>query len=167
MTQESFVPSVFATFTDPMGEFIPKPTGPDDFTILANAQAAAKLSSADQAKLANALARVDHPTIFTDETLDCARCHMAAPLGQNVGRDQLHLSETGDPDAFSPDGHWVTAQEMKATDFSFRSSTNLDVPIVNVHAFSYANSLPAINQRTVNETAAAVQFLNDSFYRAK
>jgi len=38
---------------------------------------------------------------------------------------------------------------------------------VNVHAFSYANDLPAINQRPVNETAAVVQFLNDSFYRAR
>jgi hypothetical protein len=166
MTKETFFRG-FATSTDPMGEFTPKPTGPDDFTILTDAQAAAKLSSADKAKLANALARVDNPTIFTAETLDCARCHLATPLGQNVARDGLHLSETGDPDAFSPDGHWVTAEEMKTTDFLFGSSTNTEVPLVNVHAFSYANRLPAINQRTVNETAAAVQFLNDSFYRAK
>lgn len=56
---------------------------------------------------------------------------------------------------------------MKTTDFSFGSSANRDVPLVNVHAFSYANKLPAINQRTVNETAAVVKFLNDSFLRAR
>jgi hypothetical protein len=165
-TLERFVRG-FSTTVDPMGQLIPKPTGPDDFTILADAQAATKLSSADQAKLANALARVDNPAIFTPDTLDCARCHLATPLGQNVARDRLHLSETGDPDAFSPDGHWVTAAEMKTTDFLFGSSTNPVVPLVNVHAFSYAFARPTVNQRTVNETAAAVQFLNDSFYRAQ
>jgi hypothetical protein len=157
----------FATSADPMGAFTPKPTGPDDFTVLADAQAALALSAADKAKLANALARVDNPAIFTADTLDCARCHTATPLGQSVARDRLHLSETADDDAFRPDGHWVTADEMKTTDFSFGSSTNPDAPLVNVHAFSYANQLPAINQRTVDETAAVVKFLNDSFLRAR
>jgi hypothetical protein len=155
----------FATNTDPVGMFTPKPSGPDDFTILADAQSAVALPAADKAKLATALAHVDSPASFTAETLDCARCHLATPLGQNVARDRLHLSETADPDAFKADGRWVTADEMKTTDFTFGSSTNLVPPSVNVHAFSYANSVPSINQRTVNETAAVVQFLNDSFYR--
>jgi len=165
-TRESFNRG-FATNTDPMGMFTPKPAGPDDFTILADAQAALALPAADKAKLVNALARVDSPAVFTADTLDCARCHTATPLGQNVVRDRLHLSESADPDAFKPDGHWVTADEMKTTDFTFGSATNLLPPIVNVHAFSYANDVPSINQRTVNETAAVVQFLNDSFYRAQ
>jgi len=156
----------FATSTDPMGLFTPKPTGPDDFSVLADAQMALALSAADKAKLANALARVDNPTVYTPDTVDCARCHTATPLGQNVARDRLHQSETADADAFKPDGRWVTADEMKTTDFTFGSSTNPDVPSVNVHAFSYANRLPSINQRTVNETAAVVEFLNDAFLPA-
>jgi hypothetical protein len=84
-----------------------------------------------------------------------------------VARDRLHLSETDDTEAFQPDGHWVTADEMKTTDFSFSSAANRDVPAVNVHAFSYAGQLPSVSQRTVNETAAVVRFLNDSFYRAQ
>ena len=99
--------------------------------------------------------------------VDCTRCHTASPLGQNVARDRLHLSEADDTDAFHPDGHWVTADEMKTTDYSFSSATNRDVPAVNVHAFSYATQLPSIGQRTVNETAAAVEFLNNSSYRAQ
>lgn len=157
----------FQTSTDPIGMITPKPTGPDDFSVLADVQTALALSAPDQAKLANALARVDNPAIYTPDTVDCARCHTATPLGQNVARDRLHLAEGSDADAFKPDGHWVTADEMKTTDFSFASATKTNVPLVNVHAFSYANSLPAINQRTVNETAAVVQFLNDAFYRAK
>ena len=155
----------FATTADPVGVFTPKPTGPDDFTVLADAQTALALSAADKAKLANALARVDNPTVFTADTLDCARCHTATPLGQNVARDRLHLSETADADAFKPDGRWVTLDEMKTTENSF--TANGDGTLVNVHAFSYASRLPAINQRTVNETAAVVKFLNDSFLRAR
>ncbi len=141
----------FQTSTDPIGSFTPKPTDPDDFTVLADVQ----------------LARVDNPTIYTPETVDCARCHTATPLGQNVARDRLHLSETADAEAFQPDGRWVTADEMKTTDFSFASATNPNRPAVNVHSFSYADGLPAINQRTVNETAAVVRFLNDAFLAAK
>lgn len=163
-TKETFFRG-FQTSTDPVGSFIPKPAGPDDFTVLADAQTASGLSAADKAKLTAGLARVDNPTIFTPETMDCARCHTATPLGQNVARDRLHLSEADDTDAFQPDGHWVTADEVKATDFSFSSAANRDLPVVNVHAFSYANQLASVSQRTANETAAVVQFLNDSFYR--
>ena len=165
-TKETFFRG-FQASVDPVGSFIPKPTGPDDFTVLADAQTALALSAADQAKLTAGLARVENPSIFTPETVDCARCHTASPLGQNVARDRLHLSEANDTDAFHPDGHWVTADEMKTTDFSFGSAANRDVPSVNVHAFSYASQLPSVSQRTVNETAAVVQFLNDSFYRAQ
>ena len=165
-TKETFFRG-FQASVDPVGSFIPKPTGPDDFTVLADAQTALALSAADQAKLTAGLARVENPSIFTPETVDCARCHTASPLGQNVARDRLHLSEANDTDAFHPDGHWVTADEMKTTDFSFGSAANRDVPSVNVHAFSYASQLPSVSQRTVNETAAAVQFLNNSFYRAQ
>jgi len=162
-TEQSFFRG-FQSSTDPIGSFVPKPTGPDDFTVLADVKSALMLSAADQAKLSRALARVENPSIFTPDTLDCARCHTASPLGQNVARDRLHLSEADDDDAFHPDGKWVTAEEMSATDFSGASQTNPDVPLVNVHAFSYAIERPSVNQRTVNETAAVVQFLNDSFY---
>ncbi|MEO8902185.1 MAG: hypothetical protein ABI488_09910 [Polyangiaceae bacterium] len=165
-TKETFFRG-FQTSTDPVGSFIPKPTAPDDFTVLADAKTALALPVADQTKLKTGLARVDNPTLFTPDTVDCARCHTASPLGQNVARDRLHLSETDDEEAFQPDGHWVTTAEMKATDFSFGSATNPDIPAVNVHAFSYATKLPSVNQRTVNETAAVVRFLNDSFYRAQ
>ena len=162
-TEQSFFRG-FQSNTDPIGSFVPKPTGPDDFTVLADVKSASMLPAADQAKLTRALARVENPSIFTPDTLDCARCHTASPLGQNVARDRLHLSVADDADAFQPDGKWVTAKEMSATDFSGSSPTNLDVPLVDVHAFSYAIQRPSVSQRTVNETAAVVQFLNDSFY---
>ena len=82
-------------------------------------------------------------------------------------RDRLKVSETSDADAFKPDGHWVTADELATTDFTFGSAQNGGVPAVNVHAFSYADGIPAINQRTVNETAAVVSFLNDSFLQTQ
>ncbi|HYQ01884.1 MAG TPA: hypothetical protein VER96_24595 [Polyangiaceae bacterium] len=49
---------------------------------------------------------------------------------------------------------------MAITDVSFGRT---DAPAVNVHAFSYAQAIPTINQRTVNETAAVVAFLNDNY----
>ena len=52
---------------------------------------------------------------------------------------------------------------MAPTDFSFG---RMDAPAVIVHAFSYAQAIPTVSRRTVNETAAVVAFLNNSYLRS-
>ena len=49
---------------------------------------------------------------------------------------------------------------MAITDVSFG---RMDAPAIIVHAFSYAQAIPTVNQRTVNETAAVVAFLNNNY----
>jgi hypothetical protein len=56
------------------------------------------------------------------------------------------------PARFAADGINVLASEMTAT---FDATARF-----HLHAFSYSGTDPAINQRTVNETAAIVEYLS-------
>ena len=142
------------------GIFTPGPTGPDDFTALAKEASAASLSAAERVKIAAALVHFANPAFTTPDSVDCAQCHTADPLGFNIGLKKAGISTTDHPDAFKRDERWVLETEMAITDVSFG---RMDAPAVIVHAFSYAQAIPTINQRTVNETAGVVAFLNNNY----
>ncbi len=70
----------------------------------------------------------------------------------------LGLTRSGNPAAFVPDGAWVLPSEMQPTE--------PNTGFLNVHAFSYTlNRQVAVNQRTVNESAAVVQYLNTNLLK--
>jgi hypothetical protein len=142
------------------GSFTPGPTGTDNFTALAKEASAPMLSTTEKASIAASLAHFTNPAFTTPDSVDCAQCHTADPLGFNIGAKKAGISTANQPDAFMRDDRWVLETEMVATDFSFG---NINAPGVNVHALSYALGVPTISQRTVNETAAVVAFLNNNF----
>ena len=105
-----------------------------------------------------------HESGFHDARFgDCAQCHTADPLEVNIAAKKAGISTADHPDAFKPDERWVLEAEMAPTDFSFG---RMDAPAVIVHAFSYAQAIPTVSRRTVNETAAVVAFLNNSYLRS-
>ena len=142
------------------GTFTPSPTGSDNFTALAKEASAPTLSATEKASIAAALVHFTNPAFTTPDSVDCAQCHTADPLGLNIGVKKAGISTANQPDAFKRDDRWVLETEMVATDVTFG---RMDAPAVIVHAFSYAFGIPTINQRTVNETAAVVAFLNNNF----
>jgi hypothetical protein len=129
----------------------------DDFMVLMNPPEASALSEAEQRGKLTALVRIENPNVHSPNTVDCVTCHIATPATKLVVEPTLGLSAADIAEAFAPTGDAVSADELEPTfennDFS-----------VNVHAFSYDGELIGINQRTVNESAAVVQFLSEQTF---
>jgi hypothetical protein len=124
----------------------------DDYTPLDDGTAE-NLSPSARETAFDALVRVENPRDNSPNTIDCGRCHLATPTEKLVALPLFSLDDTTGPLAFQPDGTSVTEADMTAT---FGTQFGL-----NIHAFSYFGTLPGINQRVVNETAAVVEYLND------
>ena len=112
----------------------------------------ATAATLDARKLAfDAALRIENPHTNSPDTIDCASCHLAMPARTMVG-EQLGLTETGDANQFVPDSS-IPAADLALT-------TQLDSNgILNIHAFSYRDINPMINQRVINETAANLAYL--------
>jgi len=95
----------------------------------------------------DALVRVENPAENSANTIDCARCHLATPTEQLIAMPLFSLVDTLSPLAFAPDGTHVTQADLAP---SFQNAPGNLGP-VNIHA---------ISQRTANETAAIVAYLN-------
>jgi hypothetical protein len=130
------------------GQFLPATTSADNITVLADHAASA---ASVQPALA-AIVKIDNPTKHSPDTIDCASCHLASPLAALVAVPNFSFDEAKDPNAYAASGGSVSASEM--------TSTFDHTALLNLHAFSYIGKNPSINQRTVNETAAIVEYLN-------
>lgn len=133
------------------GRFMPATTDPDDLTVVADTVNAGQLSPSARAAGFAAVVHVDHPARHSPNTIDCASCHFATPVSRIVG-PMFSFVEAQHPDVFTADGTFVQQAELTPT---FNAAVGFDV-----HAFSYFAQTPAINQRTVNESAAIVDYLN-------
>jgi hypothetical protein len=125
----------------------------DDFMVLLDVQVAQQLSRAEQQSSLASLLRVENPGHHSPNTVDCVSCHAATPATQLVVEPRLQLSREGVAGGFAPDAQLFAAAELEPT-FDDRE------PLTNVHAFSYTGAGVGINQRTVNESAAVVQYLS-------
>jgi hypothetical protein len=129
----------------------PTTTSTDNIATL-ESMTTATAATLDARKLAfDAALRIENPHTNSPDTIDCASCHLAMPARTMVG-EQLGLTETGDPNQFVPDSS-IPAADLAQT-------TALDTNgILNIHAFSYRDVDPMINQRVINETAANLAYL--------
>jgi hypothetical protein len=129
------------------------PSGSDDDFIVLEAPKAAQALGRDEQDAAFAkLLRVENPGFHSPNTIDCVTCHIATPATKLVAEPLLGLTADDAPDAFKA-GKSVPASELSAT---FEN----EEPLTNVHAFSYTGTRAGINQRTVNESAAVVEYLS-------
>jgi len=133
------------------GSFSPATTSSDNLVPLANVDTAQTLTADARAAAFAGLVHIENPTRASPNTIDCASCHLATPVTRLVAQPMFGLDDRSAPDAFAADGTFVLASELTAT---FPSAT------FNVHACSYVDGDLAINQRTVNESAAIVAYLN-------
>jgi hypothetical protein len=129
----------------------PKTSG-DSFIPLYFEPMSLSMSAAETAF--EALVRVENPKDNSANTVDCGSCHLATPIEKFNTLPFFGLDDTTSPLAFQPDGTSVTQADIVAT-----FSTN-DAQL-DLHAFSYFGTSPAISQRTVDETASVVEYLND------
>lgn len=140
--------------TMPLHSNIQPATGsPDDMPILAYYPSAQQASVADLQSAYDAALRIENPGFHSSNTIDCASCHLAQPARQLVGEQHFGLSAAGDSNAFTADPSIPPADTVSVTSV-------LDGDGLNLHAFSYRDSRPMINQRVVNETAAFLVYVN-------
>lgn len=147
--------SLFSGFsiTSPEAFFSPSTTSAaDDFTRLASSMSAGMLTAQERATAFDALIRVNHPGRNSPNTIDCASCHFATPTSVLIAKAKYSLDEATTAGVFTVTGPAVLPSELVPT---FATTGGF-----NIHAFSYFDAEPGINQRVVNESAAVVEFFN-------
>jgi hypothetical protein len=145
--------SFFSGFTaDLAGGFIPETTATDDMQLLGNFANAKNATPALQQAAVDAALRIVNPNKHSPETIDCASCHVSGP-GLATTAAKLGIDPTGNPNAFVPDGAFISAAQMKQP-FSPADDSH------NLHMFSYRLDKPMIGIRVINETASVVTLLN-------
>ncbi len=143
--------------TDPLeAQLEPVTDGSDNLTLLASASEAGSASPAARQAAFDAALRIENPNDNSPNTIDCASCHMAEPARMLVGQPMFDMSATGDANAF------VASSSIPAADLASTATMFVDPTdqALNIHAFSYRNTDPIINQRVINETAANLAYLN-------
>jgi hypothetical protein len=142
--------------TDPLeAQLEPVTDGSDNLTLIASASAAGSASSPQRQAAFDAALRIENPNDNSPNTIDCASCHMAEPARMLVGTPMFNMSASGDTNAF------VAASSIPSADLASTATVFVD-PVdqgLNIHAFSYRNTDPIINQRVINETAANLAYL--------
>jgi hypothetical protein len=129
----------------------PLTSSSDDLHLLANATQAQQATAGAQQAAFDAALRIENPRFHSPNTIDCASCHTAQPVRQLVAEQVLGLSEAGNANVF------VAASSIPAADVV--TTTTVNNPLLNLHAFSYRNGVAMINQRVVNETAATLAYV--------
>ncbi len=118
----------------------------DDLSLFLN-PALADQASADQRTAAlRAALRIENPTSHSPDTIDCVSCHVAM-AARLWGEQNLALSAEGLEEQFTVDGAVVDGATVKQT--------------TELRAFGHFGRRTSISQRTVNETASVVDYVNE------
>ncbi len=129
----------------------PSTTSTDNLAVVESMTMASAATTAERRTAFDAALRVLNPHDNSPDTIDCASCHLAQPAVTLVGVP-LGMTVTGDSAAF------VASPGIPLADLA--QTTQLDSDgVLNIHAFSYRNADPMINQRVINETAANLAYL--------
>jgi len=133
----------------------PATSSADNFALLASASMAMAAAPAARQAAFDAALRVENPMKNTADSIDCVSCHIAEQARELVGEQMLGMSSTGNSNAFVPDPSIPAADLAQTTTSLFNPSDNG----LDIHAFSYLGTVPLINQRVINETAANLAYL--------
>jgi hypothetical protein len=129
----------------------PATTSADNIAVLESMTTASAATTTARQTAFDAALRVLNPHDNSPDTIDCASCHLAQPALTMVG-EPLGMTATGDSAAFVADPSIPLADLAQTTQL-------VSSGVLNIHAFSYRDSDPMINQRVINETAANLAYL--------
>lgn len=133
--------------------FTPAPKKPEDVTPLL-VSATAKTATPESLQNAlGAMARIENPTKYGPDQLDCAGCHVATTLAAQA-KTSLGLDATTHADAFKSTRDLTVRGKAATTPSSLR-------------AFGWFAKEPMIAKRVVNETAAVLDDLEKRFPAGK
>lgn len=132
----------------------PITTSADDIQVLTNSAVAMEETQAARQAAFDAALRIESPGHHSPDTIDCGGCHLAEPARVLVA-PSFGLSASGNPNEFVADPS-IPAADLAATTIANLAGSD---GVLHVHAFSYRETLPMINQRVINETAANLAYL--------
>lgn len=128
----------------------PAPSGQDEFNRFVADSNKPRNNEPSRLEKAHQRARmIENPLLETTDSVDCVSCHVAQPL--------RYVSESKEP-------------KLKEAELSRYTSTRYNLKVTspvraqtdNVRAFGYLGKEPAINQRTINESAFVADKLNNA-----
>jgi hypothetical protein len=131
----------------------------DNMQVLGNAAWAGRVDVPKRQLAFDAAVRLENPTLHSPNTTDCASCHAAEGTRSMVGAKKLGLHVKDETNAFAADGHFVPKEDTHRT--------SVDTTMINLHMFSYKGGVASIHQRTINESAAVVAYLNEKVLDAR
>ncbi len=145
---------IFTNDTFPAFEFNggmgPAPSGQDEFNRLVSDSLKPRNNEVARLEKAHHRARIiENPHLENSDTVDCVSCHVAQPVRYVSESRESELKEASLSRYTNP------RYNMKVTS-SVRGQTD------NVRAFGYLGKEPAINQRTINESAFVADKLNNA-----
>jgi hypothetical protein len=144
--------------SDLAGGFNPETTSTDNMQLLGNLAKAKDATKAAQQAAFDAALRIENPNKHSPDTIDCASCHVSGP-GIALTGAKLGLTAKGNPNVFTPDPNFVSAEDMKQTTPVAAETSR------NFRMFSYRDGHPMIAQRVINETAAVLAIVNGTLLR--
>jgi hypothetical protein len=130
----------------------PMTTSNDNIAVLENMDSATMATPTVRQAAFDSALRIENPADNSPDTIDCVSCHLAEPARQLVG-EPLGMTATGDSNGFVPDASIPLADLAQTTQLIGTDQ------VLNIHAFSYRNNNPMINQRVINETAANLAYI--------
>jgi hypothetical protein len=131
--------------------FVPAPKKPEDVSPLLVTATAKTAPPADLQRALGSVARIENPTKYGPDQLDCAGCHVATTLAAHA-KASLSLDVASHADSFKSSHDLTLRGESASTPSSLR-------------AFGWFGTKPMIATRVVNETAAVIDDLEMRFPR--
>lgn len=138
-----------------LGGINPEPSESEDNLKILIADSRAIYPQQDEAAIkaaVRAAAKFENPDFHNPGTLDCASCHVAQPARAWAMRQYpwFELDLIYNQDAF------VSNRDLRNLS-PMQPHTNI------VRAFGYFMNRPFVAQRTINETAAVIKYINQKF----
>lgn len=117
---------------------------PDDYAVLLDDIALRAAPVAEVQDALDRVARIEHPTLHDPSSVDCARCHLAAPA--RAAATALHPDLVEGPATFTSTRHDLTPTAV-FSDPQF------------IHAMAWRHTDLALNARVIHESALSADLL--------
>ncbi len=135
------------------GGMMPAPKSEENLNLLI--RDSSQITAANEADIISAVRaayRFENPSLHNPGTVDCVSCHVAQSVRIWSTRKfpEFNLESVNDKDTFKSDRNITNQSPLQL-------QTNV------VRAFGYFMNRPAVSQRTINESADVIKYINENF----
>lgn len=136
-----------------IGGIVPEPTQSENFNILT--RDSRKLAPQDEAAIieaAKSAFKFENPKLHNPGTVDCVSCHVAQPAKIWAMRQYPWLQLDN-----------LSRDITYSSQLNIRNMSPMQIHTNIVRSFGYFMNMPFVAQRTINESAEVVNYLNQNY----